>query len=137
MGFFKPIYKIELFFSSKIHISTLFTQDIYIAFYLLKWTYFNDVNGGRNILINSHFKRVLFISSGKKKQSKTEKDKKSWKKKKSDGSDSVKMTYHIQILWSLLNLNKTQASEILTVVAVILRKKVQKQSSGSVLQIVL
>ena len=30
-------------FSSKTHISTPFAQDIYMAFYLLTWTYFNDV----------------------------------------------------------------------------------------------
>ena len=39
---------------------------IYMAFYLLTWTYFNDVNGGRNILINSQLKRILFMSSDKK-----------------------------------------------------------------------
>ena len=40
---------------------------IYIAFYLLRGTYFNDVNVGRNVLMNSQLKRILFISSDKKK----------------------------------------------------------------------
>ena len=77
-----------------------------MAFYLLTWTYFNDVNG-RNILINSQLKRILFISSGKRKGYKTEKDRKNMEKEdKTDGSDLVKMRYQIQILWSLLNLNE-------------------------------
>ena len=38
---------------------------MYMAFYLLKWTYFNDVNMGRNILINSQLERTLFMSSMK------------------------------------------------------------------------
>ena len=33
------------FFSSKTHISAPFTQDIYMTFYLLTLTYFNDVIG--------------------------------------------------------------------------------------------
>ena len=39
------------FFFSKTHIWAPFTQDIYMTFYLLTWTYFNDVNGGKNILM--------------------------------------------------------------------------------------
>ena len=35
---------------------------MYMTIYLLTWTYFNDVNGGRNILINSQLKRILFMS---------------------------------------------------------------------------
>ena len=46
-----------------------------MVFYLLTWTYFNDVNVGRNILINSQLKRILFVSSDKK-WNKTEKDRK-------------------------------------------------------------
>ena len=54
-----------------------------MAFYLLAWTYFNDPNGGRNILINSQPKR-----SDKKKWSKTEKDRKNMQKENnSDESD--------------------------------------------------
>ena len=47
------------FFSSKTHILAAFTQDIFMTFYLLTWTYFNDVNGGRNILINSQLKAYV------------------------------------------------------------------------------
>ena len=73
-----------------------------MAFYLLTWTYFNDANGGRNILINPHLKRILFKSSDKKKWNKTEKNRKNMKKEnKTDGSDLVKMRYQIQILWNL------------------------------------
>ena len=46
-----------------------------MVFYLLTWTYFNDVNVGRNILINSQLKRILFVGSDKK-WNKTEKDRK-------------------------------------------------------------
>ena len=54
---------------------------IYMAFYLLTWTYyFNDVNGGRNILINSQLRRILFISSDKKKWNKTGKKRKTMDK---------------------------------------------------------
>ena len=106
-------------------------QKIYMACYLLTWTYFNDVNGGRNILINSQLQGILFISGGKKKWNKTEKDRKNMGKK-IDGIDLVEMRYQIQVLWSLLNLNEKQTSEILIVVAVMMRKKVQKQSSGGV-----
>ena len=56
------------------------------------------------------------------------------KENKTDGSDLVKMRCQIQILWNLLNLNESQTSEILIVVAVTMRKKVQKQSPGDVLQ---
>ena len=72
MRFYNPIYKKELFFFQ----NSPFTQDIYMAFYLLTWTYFNDVNGGRNVLINSQFKRSIFMSSDKIKWNKTEKDRK-------------------------------------------------------------
>ena len=98
-----------------------------MACYLLTWTYFNDVNGGRNILINSQLQGILFISGGKKKWNKTEKDRKNMGKK-IDGIDLVEMRYQIQVLWSLLNLNEKQTSEILIVVAVMMRK----QSSGGV-----
>ena len=50
-------------------------HEIYMVFYLLTWTYFNDVNVGRNILINSQLKRILFVSSDKK-WNKTEQDRK-------------------------------------------------------------
>ena len=86
-----------IFFSSKTHISRPFTQDIYMAFYLLTWTCFNDVNGGRNILLNSQLKRILFISSDKKKWKKKKKLRKTTEKQenKSNESDLVKMRYQI------------------------------------------
>ena len=61
---------------------------IYMVFYSLTWTYFNDVNGGRNILIQSQLKRILFMSSDTKKWNKTEKDRKNMEKEnKRDESD--------------------------------------------------
>ena len=92
--------------------------------------------GDRNILINSQLKRILFISN-KKKWNTTEKDKKNMEKNKTDGSDLLKMRYQIQILWRLLNLNERQTWEMLTVVAVIMWKKVQKQLSRGILQLAL
>ena len=38
--------------------------------------------GGRNILINSRLKRILFMTSDKQKRNKNEKKEKPWKKKK-------------------------------------------------------
>ena len=39
-----------------------------MTFYLLTWTYFKGVTGGRNILINSQLKiGILFMSKDKKK----------------------------------------------------------------------
>ena len=51
-----------------------------MAFYLLTWTYFNNANVGRNILINFQLKRILFKSSDKKKWNKPEKDRENMKK---------------------------------------------------------
>ena len=50
-----------------------------MAFYLLTWTYFDEVNGSRNILINYQL-RILFMSSDKTKWNKTEKDRKNMEK---------------------------------------------------------
>ena len=48
-----------------------------MAFYLLTQTYFNDVNGGRNILlINSQLKRIHFYEQPQ------EKMKQNWKRQK-------------------------------------------------------
>ena len=59
-----------------------------MAFYLLTWTYFNDVNVDRNILINSQLIRILFLSSDMKKWNKTEKGRKNMEKEnKADESD--------------------------------------------------
>ena len=41
-------------------------QKIYMTFYLLTWTCFNDVNVGKNILINSQLTRFFFAISDKK-----------------------------------------------------------------------
>ena len=49
---------------------------VHMDFYLLRFTYVNDVNVGRNILMNSQLKRNFFVSSDKKKWNKTEKDRK-------------------------------------------------------------
>ena len=40
---------------------------VHMDFYLLRFTYVNDVNVGRNILMNSQLKRNFFVSSDKKK----------------------------------------------------------------------
>ena len=70
-----------------------------MTFDLLTWTYFNDVNGGRNILINPQLKRILFMSSDKKKWNKTEKDRINMEKENNNKSNksqtSVKMRYQI------------------------------------------
>ena len=82
MAFYNPIYKYELFFLPKFtlehHLHKIYIY-IYMAFYWITWTYFNDVNGGRNILMNSQLKRILFMSSNQKKWNKTEKDRKNMK----------------------------------------------------------
>ena len=51
-----------------------------MTFYLLTWTHFNDVNGGRNILINSELKES-FLWAATRKNDKTERDIKTWKRK--------------------------------------------------------
>ena len=66
-----------------------------MAFYLLTWTYFNDANGGRNILINSQLKRIVFMSSDKKKWNKTEKDDRKNMKITAMKVALVKMRYQI------------------------------------------
>ena len=88
MGFYNPIYKNELFFFQ----NSYHLHKIYMAFYLPTWTYFNDVNGGRNILFNSQLKRILFMSSDREKWNKNEKDRKNMEKennsKESDFSEN-------------------------------------------------
>ena len=80
VGFYNPTYKNEFFFFQNSHL-TSFARDIYMAFYLLTWTCFNDVIGFRNILINSQLKRILFISSDKKMKQNWERQKKHGKRK--------------------------------------------------------
>ena len=86
MGFYNPIYKNELFLLTKLTFQH-HLHKIYMGFYLLIWTYFNDDNGGRNILINSKLKRILFMSSDKKKWNKTEKDRKSMEKENNNNKN--------------------------------------------------
>ena len=98
-------------------------------------------NGGRNILINSQLKRILFMSSDEKKWNKTERDR-NYMEKENNSNESDFKENEIPDLNSL----KQKQTEILTVVAVIIRKKVlnikqvsgasavQKQSLADVLQ---
>ena len=65
IGFYDPIYKNELFFLPKLTFQH-HLHKIYMAFYLLTWVYFNDVNVGTNNLINSKLKRIFFMTSDKK-----------------------------------------------------------------------
>ena len=61
-----------------------------MAINLLRWTYFNDVYVGRNILMNIQLKIILFMSSGKKKWNKTERDRKNMEKEdNTDESDFI------------------------------------------------
>ena len=62
--------KMNFLFLPKLTFQHPFTQDIYMTFCLLTWTYFNDVNQGRNILINSELKRIFFMSRDKKNETK-------------------------------------------------------------------
>ena len=68
---------------------------IYMAFYLLTWTYFNDVNGGRNILINSQLKSTLFMNSDKENWNKIEKANRKDMKITAMKVTLVKMRYQI------------------------------------------
>ena len=52
-----------------------------MTFYLLTWTYFNDVDGGRNILINSQLKESFLWAGTRKNETKLRKTEKTWKKK--------------------------------------------------------
>ena len=63
-----------------------------MAFYLLTRTYVNDVNLGRNILINSF--ESFFISSDKKKWNKIEEDRKNMEKE-NNTDKIVKIKYQI------------------------------------------
>ena len=65
---------------------------IYMAFYLLTWTYFNDVNGGKNLNLKESF---LWVATGKN-ETKLRKTEKIWKKKITAMKvTSVKMRYQI------------------------------------------
>ena len=67
------------FFFFQTHISAPFTQGIYMTFYLR--TYFNDVNGGRNILINSQLKRSFLWAATIKIETKLRKIEKNGQRK--------------------------------------------------------
>ena len=98
-----------------------------MAFYLLTWTYFNGVSGGRNILINSQLKRILLISNDKKKGNKNEKTEK--KKEKENGAgESDFIENETPDLNSLkpFKFELKKASKALILVAVMMRKKIWK-----------
>ena len=78
IAFYNPIYKNDFFLSKLFLLHHLYK--IYMAFYLLTWTYFNEVIVGRNILIDSQVKRNLFIRSEEKIGNKTQKDRKNMEK---------------------------------------------------------
>ena len=111
--------KINFFFLPKLTFQH-HLHKIYMAFYLLTWTYFNDVNGGRNILINSQLKRIFFMSSDKKKWNKTEKDRNDMEKENNSNESDFKENE----IPDLNSLKQKQTSEILTIAAVIMRKMV-------------
>ena len=114
------------FFFQNSHFSTIYTRYIFLAFYLLTWTYFHDVNGGRNIFINSQLKRILFRISDKKKSNKTEKLRKNMEKQNSSNESETLVKMRYQILNSLKPFEfepKTSSASA-----------VQKQSLADVLQ---
>ena len=83
MGFYNPIYKNELLSFQNSHFNTIYTRYIYI--YGLSWAYFNDVMGQKHFNQLSTWKRILFMSSDKKKwkrQKKTERQKDRERQKK-------------------------------------------------------
>ena len=74
--------KMNFLFLPKLTFQHPFTQDIYMTFCLLTWTYFNDVNQGRNILINSELKES-FLWAG------TRKMKQNWGRQKKHGKKKI------------------------------------------------
>ena len=57
-----------------------------MAFYLLVWTYFNDVNVGRNILMNSELKECFLGAVTRKNETKLRKTEKNMEKNNTDES---------------------------------------------------
>ena len=91
MGFYNAIYKNELFFLPKLTFHYHLNK-IYMAFYLLTCTCFNDVNGGRNL----NLKESLLWVATRKNETKLRKTEKTLKKKiKAMKVTSVKMIYQI------------------------------------------
>ena len=105
--------KMNLFFLPKLTFQH-HLHKIYMVFYLLTWTCFNGVNGGRNILINSQ----LSTSSDKKKWNKTEKDRNEMEKESNSNESDLENE-----IPDLNSLKRKQTSGILTVAAVMMRKK--------------
>ena len=68
-----------------------------MTFYLLTWTYFNDVNGGRNILINSQPSQNPFYEQRQEKMKQNLERQKNIEKEKNsnDSETSAKMRYQI------------------------------------------
>ena len=76
--------------------------------------------GGRNILISSQLKRIIFMSRNKEKWSKTEKDRNDMEKENNSNESDFKENE----IPDLNSLKQKQTSEILTIAAVIMRKMV-------------
>ena len=75
------------FFFQNSHFNTICTRYKYDLLFT-NMNIFNDVNVGRNILINSRLRRILFMSSDKKNETKPRKTEKSMEKENStDESD--------------------------------------------------
>ena len=84
MGFYNPVYKNEfLFFLPKL-IFHYHLNKIYIAFYLWTWTYFNDVNGSKDLNLK---KSSLWAATKKKMKQNWERQKNLEKQNDSDESD--------------------------------------------------
>ena len=68
--------KINFFFLPKLTFQYHLNK-IYMAFYLLTWTYFNDVNSSKNLKLKESF---LWVAT-RKNETKLRKTEKTWKKK--------------------------------------------------------
>ena len=68
-----------------------------MTFYLLTWTYFNDVSEGRDILINPQLRRIIFMRSDKKKWNKTENDRKNMEKENNSNESETLVKMRNQI----------------------------------------
>ena len=77
------MYKMNFFFFQNSYFNIIWTRP-----FIYQHEYFNDVNVGRNGLINSQLKRILFIAATRKNEAKmTKTEKKHGKKSNSDESD--------------------------------------------------
>ena len=94
-----------------------------IGFYLLTWVYFNDVNVGRNTVINSQLKRILLLAAASKSETKLREAEKKIKKENTNEttfSESERPDFNSLRIWT------KSKHQILTIVAVIMWKKVLK-----------